>query len=240
MKKLCVGTAAWANPPAERAARPAGKSHLQHYATSFNCVEINSSFYRAHQRSTYERWRASTPDGFRFSVKVPRSVSHEGALKHCRTELREFLRQIAGLGRKLRVILLQTPGTLAFDQRTVARFLAVLAGESTCRIAWEARHPSWFSAKARALLTRYDVGSVIADPARGIPEPTAGARLAYYRLHGSPRMYYSAYSAEYLQRLHAEILALKAKEAWCIFDNTARHASWGNAQYLQQLFDSDR
>jgi uncharacterized protein YecE (DUF72 family) len=240
MTTVRVGIAAWANPPAQQAVRRAGESHLQHYASRFNCVEINSSFYRAHQRSTYERWRESTANGFRFSVKAPRSVSHESALKHCRSELREFLYQVAGLGRKLRVMLLQTPASLEFEQRTVARFLATLTAASPCKIAWEARHPSWFSPTARAMLARYDIARVVADPARGSHEPTTGGGLVYYRLHGSPRMYYSAYSAAYLQRLRNEIVGLQVKEAWCIFDNTARHASWDNAVYLQELLSSDR
>ncbi|MBS0419455.1 MAG: DUF72 domain-containing protein [Proteobacteria bacterium] len=240
MTHFYVGTAAWTNPPAEREARPDGTSHLQHYAARFNAVEINSSFYRAHQRSTYERWKQSTPAGFRFSVKVPRCVTHESALKHCRTELREFQEQVAGLGRKLRILLFQTPASLAFESRAVARLLASLSPGHSCKIAWEPRHPSWFTAKAQEMLARHGVTRVVADPAR-CPEagkPPAGAGLIYYRLHGSPRMYYSAYSADFLQELHKDMLG-SGREVWCIFDNTARHASWDNARYLQQLFDSD-
>jgi uncharacterized protein YecE (DUF72 family) len=153
-KKIYIGTAAWSNPPAERGNRAASESHLEHYSARFNAVEINSSFYRPHQRSTYERWRGSTPADFRFSVKVPRSVTHERGLRHCRDELQSFLLEVTGLGRKLRVLLVQTPGSLAFEAGVMGRFFAFMADTSPCRIVCEPRHASWFSSKAEETLSR--------------------------------------------------------------------------------------
>jgi uncharacterized protein YecE (DUF72 family) len=241
-KKIYVGTAAWANPPSERENRTKGESHLEHYAARFNAVEINSSFYRPHQRSTYERWRESTPADFRFSVKLPRSVTHESGLQHCRAELRSFLQEVAGLGKKLRVLLVQTPGSLAFEAGVVRRFFASLEATSPCHIVCEPRHASWFTAKAEETLRRYKVGRVAADPAKipGAGEPGGARNLLYYRLHGSPKMYYSAYGDEYLRKLSEKMTSAdaKAKEAWCVFDNTARYASWENALQLQRLLAS--
>ena len=236
-KKIYIGTAAWSNPPAERGNRAGNESHLEHYAARFNGVEINSSFYRPHQRSTYERWRGSTPANFRFSVKLPRSVTHERGLRHCRDEVQSFLREVTGLGRKLRVLLVQTPGSLAFEAGVMGRFFAFLAAASPCRIVCEPRHASWFSSKAEDTLRRYSVGRVAADPAK-VPaarEPGGARNLLYYRLHGSPRMYYSAYSAGYLQELSEKITDATSREVWCVFDNTARYASWENALQLQRL-----
>jgi uncharacterized protein YecE (DUF72 family) len=231
--KLYTGTAGWANPPAERDRRAPENSHLQYYAAHFNAVEINSSFYRSHARATYERWRASTPAGFRFSVKAPRSITHDSDLKHCRKELHQFLQETAGLGKKLRVILVQTPASLGFDRPVATRFFKSLTAQSPARIALEPRHPSWFEPRAQATLRELNVSRVAADPAKchGAGSPPQDARLVYYRLHGSPRMYYSAYTEEYLANLSKQIQALRteSKEVWCMFDNTARHASWDNA-----------
>jgi uncharacterized protein YecE (DUF72 family) len=236
-RKVYVGTAAWSNPPAER--RASGASHLEHYGEIFNGVEINSSFYRSHKRVTYERWRETTPPQFRFSVKMPRSITHECALRHCRSELREFLTQIAGLGRKLSVVLVQTPATLAFEAPLASRLFTSLSGSKTYRIACEPRHASWLTPAADALLRRLEITRVAADPAKhpGAESPGGAKRLAYYRLPGSPRMYYSAYTREYLQALATTIAALDAKtrEVWCVFDNTARHASWDNGLELRKL-----
>jgi uncharacterized protein YecE (DUF72 family) len=230
-----IGTAGWSNPPQERANRAAGLSHLQYYAGRFNAVEINSSFYRPHKQSTYARWSESTPARFRFSVKAPRSVTHDCALRHCRKELTQFLLEISGLGRKLRVILVQTPASLAFDARSVNRFFTSLCAAAPCRVVCEPRHPSWFSARAEATLTRYGVARVAADPAKVVAaaEPGGASDLVYFRLHGSPRMYYSAYSCAYLRDLRLKIRTQSGTEAWCIFDNTALHASWDNALQLR-------
>src|SRR5262245_53518543 len=72
-----VGLAGWSNPPAAKQSRGRSQSHLEYYAEHFSCVEINSSFYRTHRRSTYLSWRLATPRKFRFAVKMPRSITHE-------------------------------------------------------------------------------------------------------------------------------------------------------------------
>jgi len=242
--KLYTGTAGWSNPPTERNQRSPENSHLQHYAAHFNAVEINSSFYRSHARKTYERWSADTPAGFRFAVKVPRSITHDSGLKNCRRELHQFLQETAGLGKKLAVILVQTPASLEFDRAVATRFFKSVTEASSARVAFEPRHPSWFEPRAQATLSDLNVSRVVADPAKceGAGEPPQAARLIYYRLHGSPRMYYSAYSEEYLSNLSKQIKALRkgSKEVWCMFDNTARHESWGNALHLQHLLGARR
>ena len=242
--KLYSGTAGWSNPPTERNHLAQENSHLQHYAAHFNAVEINSSFYRSHARKTYERWSADTPAGFRFAVKAPRSITHDGGLKHCRRELHQFLQETAGLGKKLAVILVQTPASLEFDRAVATRFFKSVTEASTARVAFEPRHPSWFEPRAQATLSDLNVSRVVADPAKceGAGEPPQATRLIYYRLHGSPRMYYSAYSEEYLSNLSKQIQTLRkrSKDVWCMFDNTARHASWGNALYLQNLLGARR
>jgi uncharacterized protein YecE (DUF72 family) len=232
---IYIGTAGWSNPPREQAHRAAGRSHLQYYAERFNAVEINSSFYRPHKQSTYARWSESTPTRFRFSVKAPRSVTHDCALRHCRKELAQFLLEISGLGRKLRVILVQTPAGLAFDARSVSRFFASLGAVTPCHVVCEPRHSSWFSPRAEATLTRFGIGRVAADPAKvaAAAEPGGASDLIYFRLHGSPRMYYSAYSSAYLRDFSRKLRAQPRPEAWCIFDNTAFHASWDNALELR-------
>jgi uncharacterized protein YecE (DUF72 family) len=241
---IFVGTAGWSNPPYERERRASGESHLQYYAALFNAVEINSSFYRSHQRSTYERWSASTPAGFGFSVKAPRSVTHDCGLRHCRSELGQFLQEIAGLGRKLRVVLVQTPASLEYDARVAGRFFKSLIAGCSAQIALEPPHASWFAAGVQSKLSEIGVSRVVADPAKiaAAGRPPDAGRLIYFRLHGSPRIYYSAYTPEYLTELSNEIRALTARtdEVWCLFDNTARHESWGNAQLLRRLLKFSR
>src|SRR5690606_36664574 len=113
-------------------------------------VEINSSFYRHHQQSTYARWAESVPDGFRFSVKMPRTITHERRLKGIASELKEFLAQIGGLGPKHGGVLVQLPPSLKFTRRVVQAFFDRLRGElpSSTAVACEPRHGSWFTRPA--------------------------------------------------------------------------------------------
>jgi uncharacterized protein YecE (DUF72 family) len=241
--RLHVGIAAWANPPSERVRR-GPDSHLAHYSKSFDAVEINSSFYRPHRWTTYVRWRDTTPPSFCFSVKLPRSITHECALRRCRSEVRQFVNEVSGLGRKLRVVLVQLPASLIFESRVAASFFETLSAHSSFRVACEPRHPSWFGGRADDLLQHHDIARVAADPSKhpGGNLPGGSHKLVYYRLHGSPKMYYSEYSGDFLSRLVAAIRGARSitDEVWCIFDNTARHEAWPNAQQLLILLDERR
>jgi uncharacterized protein YecE (DUF72 family) len=109
-------------------------------------------------------------------------------------------------------------------------------------IACEPRHPSWFAPDADELLHQFGIARVAADPAR---VPTAADRggsrhLSYWRLHGSPKIYYSAYPDEFISRL-AHRLQQEAKEdrvAWCIFDNTTLGAATRNALDLSNALSA--
>ena len=204
-------------------------------------MEINSSFYRPHQRSTYARWADSVPPGFRFSVKIPKAISHERALRQCGPELDAFLEQAAGLGAKLGGYLLQLPPSQALDRRTASMFFTMFRRRTDARLVVEPRHRSWFTAPADELLARHAVGRVHADPPICDAEserPDTGA-WPYWRWHGTPRIYYSAYQEAELQALARILRALPAAgpPAWVIFDNTAHGHATANALRLQELLD---
>src|ERR1041385_8233570 len=104
-----IGCAGWSIPTAHARLFGDGGSMLARYATRFNAVEINSCFYRPHQRKTYQRWADSVPADFRFSVKIPKLISHELALRHSGAALDRFLGEVGGLSDKLAGVLLQMP-----------------------------------------------------------------------------------------------------------------------------------
>src|SRR5690349_3556281 len=212
-------------------------SHLQRYATLFNTVEINSCFYRPHRRSTYERWADSVPDGFRFAVKLPKVITHEQRLVDAEARLDQFLEETSGLGRKRGPILIQLPPSFAFDQPVVVEFLGQLRRRLEGSAVLEPRHETWFTDEVDSLLREYRIARVAADPARvpaaAIPGGYDG--LVYVRLHGSPRIYYSAYSAEVLENVVSDIQSWVARdvETWCIFDNTALGFATSDALTVQ-------
>ena len=106
---IYVGTAGWNIPRAHARRFPAEGTQLARYAARLNGVEINTSFYRSHARATYERWADAVPRDFRFSIKVPRLITHARALLRAREPLERVLDEIAGLGSRLGPLLVKLP-----------------------------------------------------------------------------------------------------------------------------------
>jgi uncharacterized protein YecE (DUF72 family) len=233
---LRIGIAGWSVPARYAAEAPGEGSQLERYARVLNAVEINSSFYRPHQRKTYERWAEATPESFRFSVKLPRTITHFACLKNCQAMLGRFLDEVTGLGEKLGVLLVQLPPKLAFDEEAAGRFFRDVQDRIATPIALEPRNAGWFAPNVDAWLAEHAIARVAADPARmpGAGEPGGFGGLVYYRWHGSPRTYYSSYDEAALAALRHRLDAHLegGAETWCIFDNTASGAAFGNALSL--------
>jgi uncharacterized protein YecE (DUF72 family) len=192
-------------------------------------VEINSSFYRPHRCATYRRWAETVPDDFRFSVKIPRALTQTHRLKDYGGLLDVFLEQVSGLGGKLGVLLVQLPPSLVYEPQTAAAFFRDLA-RAQVTLACEPRHASWFTREASNALAEHNVVRVAADPPRaeGDGMPGVNTRLAYFRLHGRPKIYYSDYGEEAIGALASKL----ASQDWAIFDNTAASHALGNALAL--------
>ena len=239
---LRVGTAGWSVPSRYVAEVPPGGSHLERYARHLNAVEINSSFYRPHQRKTYERWAQSTPSSFRFAVKLPKAVTHEQRLANCGALLDRFVAEVTGLGDRLGVLLVQLPPKLALDKRVAGGFFRNLRKRIDVPVACEPRHASWFVPEINDWLAERRIARVAADPAtlQGAGEPAGWDGLAYYRWHGSPRIYYSDYDDDALAslRLRLEVKRKQGVPTWCILDNTASGAALGNALALTRAAGS--
>lgn len=231
-----IGTAGWTIPRINADAFPSEGSALERYAARLSAVEINSSFHRPHRASTWARWAESVPAHFRFSAKLPKTVTHQAKLVECERLLDAFVGEVAGLGERLAVLLVQLPPKLAFDVEIAGRFFEALAARASSVIACEPRHASWFAPDVGEWLAARRVARVGADPAV-VPEaalPGGWAGLAYWRLHGSPVMYRSSYEdrlASYAQGIRAAAV----ENVWCIFDNTASSAATGDALALQSM-----
>jgi uncharacterized protein YecE (DUF72 family) len=227
--RIHIGCAGWSIPKAFADRFPTEGTHLARYAGGFQAVEINSSFYRPHRPATYQRWAESVPGDFRFAVKMPKAITHSLGLRDAEQPLGDFLDQCTHLGDKLGPVLVQLPPSLAFTAEVAQRFWQDLRARFSGDVVCEPRHASWFSDRAEAVLTDYSIARVAADPALGAAAGVPGGhrRLVYYRLHGTPRIYYSAYDRAFLNRVAGEMAAaLRAgANVWCIFDNTADGAA---------------
>ena len=242
--RILVGCAGWSLPRAEQERFPETGSHLERYASRFQAVEINSSFHRPHRPSTYARWSASVPAGFLFSVKIPTTITHTQRLRDVGEMLETFMSEVSGLVDKLGCLLVQLPPSLAFERSAVSAFFSDLHARAAGTVVCEPRHPTWFTPEAEVLLRELEIARVAADPAC-VPEaaePGGWRGVSYYRLHGSPRIYYSAYSEDYLAALAEKIRADagEGRSVWCIFDNTTLGAATGNALDLEGRLAQNR
>jgi uncharacterized protein YecE (DUF72 family) len=235
---IYVGCAGWAISSLHAPLFPLEGSHLERYAQRFPAVEINSSFYRPHRPQTYARWAASVPEQFRFAVKAPKQTTHVQRLTDA-SGLERFHQETRELGAKLGPWLVQLPPKLAYDAALADAFFTSLRAGFSGSVVCEPRHASWFAPEVELFLSTHQVARVAADPALcpAAAKPGGWDGLAYYRLHGSPRMYYSAYSPLYLAALAREINTVAARSipVWCIFDNTARGAATTDALALIAL-----
>jgi uncharacterized protein YecE (DUF72 family) len=237
--EILVGTAGWNIPPSQKEFFPPEGTHLTRYAQVLNGVEINSAFYREHKPETYMKWAQSTPENFRFSVKLLRYFTQEKRLKETGSRLQEVIEGMMGLQDKFGVLLVQLPPSLDFHAPTVEKFLNDLRKVYTGLLAWEPRHQSWKDEVALRLLADYEVNKVLADP-----EPVFLTRdqrapveknLVYYRLHGTPDIYKSKYEPARIQSLRNRLQEAKneGKSVWCIFDNTTFGYATENALDLK-------
>jgi uncharacterized protein YecE (DUF72 family) len=227
-----VGTAAW-NIPSQLKERLSGDgSHLQRYAQAFNCVEINSSFYRDHMAATYERWAETAPENFRFSVKLAKRFTHEQRLDVELEDLRSCLESIAYLGHKWDVLLVQLPPKLELDPAIVNSFFSKLRECYTGKVVLEPRHVSWTGEGAALISEKYSVDFVHADP-QVCPPPVSNSHLDYYRLHGTPEIYKSRYDKEFLSQLKSTLIHSDIP-SWIIFDNTTFGYATENALELRE------
>ena len=230
-----IGLAGWSEAVSRRRADfPAGgASALSRYAAVFDFVEINASFYRSFPMSNYAKWAGETPADFRFSVKMPRLITHFTRLKNPDL-LGDFFGVLAGLGDKLAAVLVQLPPSLVFDPSVAASFFDALRARYDGAVVCEPRHASWDGPEPADLLEAHCVGRVRTEIPAPAKEQGPARTPVYLRLHGAPRRYHSAYTDGQLAQL-AEFLRLNPqRERFVVFDNTASGAAVCNALALRE------
>jgi uncharacterized protein YecE (DUF72 family) len=235
---ILVGCAGWSLSSVVAPQFPGEGSHLERYARVLPAVEINSSFYRPHRPATYARWRDSVPASFRFSVKLPREITHVRRLQDVSQEIDDFLDAASNLGDRFGCLLVQMPPSLAFEAGSASALFAQLRERLGAAIACEPRHQSWFGPEAAELLSRFHIARVLADPQVAVaPSPALYNDVVYVRLHGSPVIYHSDYPPDYLQENAARLVEQhrQGRQVWCVFDNTASGAAVPNALATSKL-----
>jgi len=233
--QVWIGCAGWTLPRESIGGFPGPGTHLERYGRVFPAVEINTTFYRPHQPETFERWAACVPTGFRFSLKTHRAITHFRRLKNTSEMLASFFDASAHLGERRGPVVVQLPPTLRYEEGVARDFFQTLRRLHRGPVACEPRHPSWFDPEVESMFVGFEIARVAADPPRAEVDARPGGwpGLAYFRLHGSPQMYFSAYDDAFLDDLARQVRRLSdAGEVWVIFDNTATRAAADNARGL--------
>jgi uncharacterized protein YecE (DUF72 family) len=230
-----VGTSGWVYRSWRGRFYPEGVAQrrwLAHYATVFDCVEVNGSFYRLPEEATFRRWAESVPDGFRFAVKGSRYVTHFQRLSNAADSVERVTSRARALGDRLGPILWQLRPDMRMDLERLDGFLAVLPPD--LRHVLEPRHESWFVEPVRERLIEANV-AICAWEMLGVeraPEPTAD--LAYVRFHGNTRKYGGAYPDEVLADW-AERMRGWDREVWAFFNNDIDGHAVEDAQRLRAM-----
>ena len=158
---------------------PAAKM-LAFYAERFQTVEVNYTFYRMPTPALLEGWAKGTPDGFAFTLKAPRRITHDSKLQRCEDLVQVFCRTARTLGPKLAVLLFQLPPTFKRDDAVLKAFLELLPDGT--RAAFEFRHASWHDEAVFALLRERSAALCIADSEKMSTPVVTTAHYAYFRL----------------------------------------------------------
>lgn len=239
MANLHLGTCGW-NYPDWRDGFYAGLPScdwLARYASRFQAVEVDSTFYRQQRPATFARWREQTPDGFAFSIKGHRYLTHVLRLAATPEALEKSRVAAAQLEDKLAAVLWQTPRSLHKDLARLERFAALLRAWPEARHVMEFRHASWFDGETAACLRAHGIANCLSDAADWPLWDEVTSGLAYLRLHGHAATYSSRYSEAELAAWADRIRGWMARDCTVhvYFDNTAGGAALENAMRLREM-----
>ncbi|MHB8513243.1 MAG: DUF72 domain-containing protein [Actinomycetota bacterium] len=181
-----VGTSGFAYKDWKPRFYPAGTPQtklLEQYATRLNSVEINYTFQRFPTEKLLHGWSSKVPDGFTFSLKTPRVITHNKRLRDCSGEMERFLAPARTLGEKLGAVLIQLPPTMVCDEIVLKDFLSLLPED--LRFAMEFRHRSWSCDSVIEALREHGVAWVSAESDDSEAIMHATAPFSYLRLRRS-------------------------------------------------------
>jgi uncharacterized protein YecE (DUF72 family) len=220
-----VGISGWRYPPWRKVYYPEGlpqRAELEYASNRLNSIELNGSFYSLQRPASYQRWYDETPDGFVFSVKGPRFVTHMKRLADVAAPMANFFASgVLALGKKFGPVLWQLPANFQYgdedrfaaffdslprstaeaaelakghDKRMEGRALLECAVDLPMRHAIEVRHASFETPGFIDLLREHDIALVCADTAGKWPMlDDVTSDFVYVRLHGAEELYASGY-----------------------------------------------
>ena len=210
------------------------KEWFAYYCTQFNTYELNASFYKFPTTKTLQTWYKKSPDGFVYSIKAPKLITHTKKFVACEAELTEFYQACeAGLKNKLGCVLFQLPPSFHYTAERLALILASVNPDFSNVI--EFRNASWWTDAVYSAFRQHKLIFCSVNYPKLPTDIIGTTKTAYVRLHGNPRLFYSEYSDAELDAVMLQLAAHKFKQAFVYFNNTASTAGILNALSIKRL-----
>jgi uncharacterized protein YecE (DUF72 family) len=215
---------------------------LAYYATTFDTVEANGTFYRLPSGETFAAWATQTPPGFVMAVKASRFLTHLKRLREPEEPLHRLLDRARQLGSRLGPILYQLPPQMRFDLDRLASFLALLPsrppGPSRRRLRHvvEFREPSWYREETFALLRRHQVALCLHDKRGAECDGPVVGPIVYVRFHGTSGHYQGSYGPAALERWATRLAAehRAGRDFYAYFNTDPAAVATANAASLKR------
>jgi len=231
-----IGTSGWIYPHWKEVFYPSQVPQsrwLEFYATHFDTVEVNATFYRLPKARTFENWHERTPENFLWAIKANKYITHTKRLKDSKEPLERLYEGLKGLKKKVGPILFQLPPGLSFEPDLFRQFSKNL--NTSYRHVFEIRHPSWVHEHVFEILRENNVAFCLSDTAGRYPyHEVLTADFLYIRLHGSKKLYASKYTEKELQAW-AEKIKDWNMETYLYFDNDYQGYAIENARRLREI-----
>jgi uncharacterized protein YecE (DUF72 family) len=237
-RRVWIGCSGWNYAEWREAVYPKGLPQsrwLEHYATLFDTVEVNSTFYRLPERDSVARWVEQTPEDFVFAVKASRYLTHIRRLRDLEEGVARLYERIEPLARtpKMGPVLWQLPANFRRDDERLRQALSALPDK---RHAFEFRHESWFTPEVYDLLRAHGAALVIGDhPQRPFQAHEFTANWTFIRFHYGSRGRNGNYSESELEEWAVRIDGWRrGAEVYAYFNNDWRGYAAKNGLWLRK------
>lgn len=205
------------------------------YCQHFSTYEMNGTFYKAPTLKVMQNWHSKSPEGFIYAVKAPKIITHLKKFKDCEEEINTFYEVCKeGLKEKLGPILFQLPPSFHYSEENLELVLKNL--NFNFKNTVEFRHGSWWKKEVFEILEKHKIIFCnVSHPT--LPDTISKTNsIGYLRFHGSPKMFYSSYSNDYITEIKSKIIENSFKEFYIYFNNTASTAGVLNALEMKKMF----
>jgi uncharacterized protein YecE (DUF72 family) len=210
---------------------------FEYYASVFDTVELNSTFYRLPERTVFSAWAERAPSGFEYAVKASRFLTHMKKLKDPLEPIERLFTRMRALGTHLGPVLYQLPPGWKVDRQRFDDFVSALPPDA--RHVVEFREPTWYEPQIEAIMRTRDIALCLHDMPGSATGRTSTGPFVYVRFHGASRKYGGSYSDEHLQRWAAWLVERNAEgcDVYAYFNNDIGGHAPRNALTLRRMLD---